>query len=89
MRYKKFEETPRENVETLLSAIQGNEDALLALLKRCEPLIYKYARLPDGGHDPDLMQLLLIEWYIAVKSFDPSRYSTDEKEEASDIDSKG
>jgi DNA-directed RNA polymerase specialized sigma subunit len=75
--YREFEETPRENAETLLSALGGNEDALLALLKRCEPLICKYAKLPGGKHDPDLMQLLIVEWIAAVKAFDPLRYCSE------------
>ena len=79
--YREFEETPQENAETLLSALGGSEDALLALLKRCEPMIHKYAKLPSGGHDPDLMQLLIVEWLAAVKSFDPMRYCSENYEE--------
>lgn len=67
--------------DILLLAREGDEDALLVLLARCEPLINKFARKPDGSLDPDLRQHLLVEWLIAVKAFDPSRYSCEKSDE--------
>jgi hypothetical protein len=65
----------------VVAAKEGNEDALHALLKRCEPLFLKFEKLPDGTRDQDLRQELYLAWYLALQSFDISRYCTETPKE--------
>jgi hypothetical protein len=67
--------------DDLLLATVGDEDALLTLFKRCEPLINKFS-MNNGCFDEDLKQTLVVEWFRAVKAFDPSRHFTEDEEEA-------
>jgi hypothetical protein len=62
--------------DILLAAREGNEDALLVLLTRCEPLINKYAKR-GGFVDPDLKQHLIADWLHVIKEFDPLRYTSE------------
>lgn len=84
MSYSIFDDIAKVQVtDTLLLAKEGDENALLVLLERCEPLINKFAKLPDGSIDEDLKQLLYMTWLKAVETFDPSRYYKENPEETS------
>lgn len=57
----------------LIEAQRGNPDAEAQLLSKFEPLIYKLSQ-QHGLFDEDCKQHLTIEFILAVRRFDLSRY---------------
>jgi hypothetical protein len=71
---ERLEKAPLKDI--LRYSKDGNEDALLVLLKRCEPLINKFS-MREGRFDPDLKSHLIADWLYVIKKFDPLRYDTE------------
>jgi hypothetical protein len=67
--------------DDILLAKTGNEEAQKALHKRSEPLINKFSRV-NGCIDEELKLELYYAWYLALKTFDPSRCFSEDEEEA-------
>ncbi|AHV98337.1 helix-turn-helix domain-containing protein [Paenibacillus sabinae] len=63
-----------EVIDLIELAQNGNQQAVVELIERYEPLINKYSR-QNGNINEDCKQHLIIEFILAVRRFDLFRYS--------------
>lgn len=64
----------REISDLIQLAQNGDKQAELELIHRFEPLINKYAR-HNGKTNEDCKQQLILEFILAIRRFDLSRYN--------------
>jgi DNA-directed RNA polymerase specialized sigma subunit len=74
MSYSKEGIDIRELSDLIQLAQHGDKQAELELIQRFEPLINKYAR-QNGKMNEDCKQQLILEFILAIRRFDLSRYN--------------
>ncbi|GIO38519.1 MULTISPECIES: helix-turn-helix domain-containing protein [Paenibacillaceae] len=69
----------RDVMELIQLAQKGDHEAEIELINRYEPLINKYARY-NGIINEDCKQQMVLEFIMAIRRFDLSRYNYKKEE---------